>query len=60
MTPALAAYLRRLREEGPLRVGAAPEAVIRDAEAAGYVRYHRPHARVITAAGVAALERVDA
>lgn len=55
----LSLYLRALLD-GRLPVGAAPEAVIREAETAGFVRYHRPHSRVITAAGVAALERVDA
>lgn len=58
VTPALVAYLRRL-VDGPLPVGSAPEAVIREAEAAGLVRYVRPHSRALTDKGRKALE-VDA
>lgn len=46
----LSSYLRALLD-GPLPVGAAPEAVIREAEAAGFVRYVRPHARELTDKG---------
>ena len=54
----LAAYLRKLLA-GPQPVGAAPEAVIREAEASGLVRYVRPHSRALTDKGRKALE-VDA
>ena len=58
MTPALGTYLIRLLD-GPQRVGIAPEAVIREAERAGLVRYVRPHSRALTDKGRKALE-VDA
>lgn len=58
MTPALVAYLRRL-VDGPLPVGAAAEAVIREAERAGLVRHVRPHSRALTDKGRKAVE-VDA
>ena len=51
----LATYLRKLLD-GPLKVGAAPEAVIRKAEAAGLVRYVRPHSRALTDKGRKAVE----
>ena len=51
----LSTYLRKLLA-GPQRVGIAPESVIREAEAAGLVRYVRPYSRALTDAGRKALE----
>ena len=51
----LATYLRKLLA-GPQKIGAAPEAVIREAERAGLVRYVRPHRRALTDKGRKAVE----
>ena len=51
----LPAYIRKLLD-GPQKIGIAPEAVIREAEAAGLVRYVRPHSRALTDKGRKAVE----